>query len=348
MTVRWIDGFEAYENITPLVGRYELAVVTGTAVNAPTSTTVEGRMGYGHSLYFTGLTFVTPYLTNQSTWVVGFAFYNAINSPTSYSIFELRDGTAAGISLQLDLINHVFGVWNGGILIAGGTTSETIVQNNTWYHVQLKVVIGASGSVLLKVNDIQYCTGTGDTRPNNGSTTANRVAFVKPEVNSPQHYRVDDLYILDNSGTSNTDFLGDMKIEAITTIAPGPKANFTSSQANVPNWVAVSGHDNLYVSSNVDNAEDIYKFSPLTNVAGDIKALALHVYGRNTDGEIHNLKGVVFDQTESLSTDSVQVCDISGHFYSFNFNQNPILNSAWTVEDVNSTYFGFKLLPTTP
>src|SRR4051812_41810628 len=118
MAIVWIDGFETYVGTDPLIRRYENVVLTQLTPNAAVSSTETGRMGFGYALRFTGTTFTTPALPSHGTYILSFAFWNAITNPGEYDWIKLwqgspaNSGNAPGIKLTFNPSTHLISLYD--------------------------------------------------------------------------------------------------------------------------------------------------------------------------------------------------------------------------------------------
>jgi hypothetical protein len=341
MALKWIDGFETFATADLLNRKYASGEVGYSKIEI-------GRTGVGKSLAFVGpvvppqdTEFATPDLTNQGTWVVGFAFSHKMPNG-EFVLLELRDSAVPHIQLKFNPQTQIFRVFNNGVVIGAGTKP---LNPGPWYYIELKTVIGlVAGSVELRINEVTDILVNNVRTQNTGNATANRVAWRKPAGYFTQ-YNLDDIYILDSTGTRNNNFLGDMKVELIEPSGPGTTTQWTPNPSNVPNWQAALADDTSFVQTSVPGAVDTYQYGDLQNIAGNVAGVAVSVYARNTDATAHALKSVVRQGSTNYEYPTTQIVnDISFHYKSFLYETDPSTAVPWTMGGVNSAEFGVKLV----
>ncbi len=332
--LRWIDGFEAYTAASDATTRYEYA-------NLGVSQIITGRAGYGQALKFIGVqqqnsSFITPSLTNQATWVIGFAFNTQLTGPI-YTLLDVRDSLNSQVNLCFNSNTSVFYITNNGITIA---TGNTILNTNVWYYIEFKTTIGNPGTYEVRINEVTDIFGTGVTKAS-VNTFANKFAFMKPAT-WDACYLIDDIYILDNTGSANNDFLGEVKTELLTPTGPGLTTQWTPIPGSLTNWQAVSGQGEVQTST--FNFVDVYAFGALQFLTGNIAGVAVSIYGEIEDITSHQLGAVIKSSGTTIITSPQTFADLSPRYKSFIQETDPSTSVAWTIGGINAAQYGMKLL----
>lgn len=222
-----------------------------------------------------------------------------------------------------------------------GTSAPSVIANTTaHFYVEVKVFIhDTTGSIEIRVN--------GNTTPVLNLTaidtkgTANAYATV---VGGPHSLSgsnvdmyVDDIYIAD-------DFLGDVRIEALSPSGAGATTNFTpSTGANYQcvDEAATPNDDTDYVSSSVVNDKDTYAMGNLASVLGAVVAVAVTTYDRKDDAGARTHSHV----TRLSGTEDTGAAFSPTTAYAFHqtvFTTKPG-GGAWSIADVNAMEAGLKI-----
>lgn len=128
-----------------------------------------------------------------------------------------RDST--GTELQIRS-----GSYNGSVLATTSFSQEL----QTWYYLELKVVINAStGSVELKIDGNVVASASGVNTDPAGSGSFDYVELTGSSTYHVEYF--DDWYICDGSGSYNTDYLGDVNIECLAPTSDGADQDFALS-----------------------------------------------------------------------------------------------------------------------
>jgi hypothetical protein len=190
-----------------------------------------------------------------------------------FGLFQCIDTTVA---YQFSLVvngDRTLSLKRGGVNGTVLATSVTALQVGTYYRIELRVVIGASGSYALRIDEVPEAsvTGTGNTQ---GSTSSTWTRFQQGKTIGASTWGntvsvdTDDLTIVDGSGAVFNDFLGDVQVRAHFANGPGTYAEWarggTDSGAN---WSqvdeALANGDTDYVSALITGTKDAYAFENL-------------------------------------------------------------------------------------
>ena len=338
MSVRWIEGFDQYSSITDMTKAYRTAVMGESLFDV-------GRDEINSSLNYVGVVnnvseFSTQSLGDNTTWVIGFAFKHRITN--QFEILELRDNSnLCQVSLWIDPGVQHFKIYRGPGSTILGVGNRTIFSD-TWYYVELKVVVdGSAGSAELHVNELVDMKLTNINTKASITPSADRVAFVHPSGYYLRYF-LDDMYILDGSGTSNNDFLGDMRVELLRTRGVGAATQWSPS-ANIDNYLAAQNIDTNYVRTSTLGNEDLYLFDQLSLINGSVAAVSVNVFAKNSDVVARGIRGVV--KSGSIQQDSADALLSERSFVAtqFIYETDPNTHTTWSIDGVNSAQYGIKL-----
>jgi hypothetical protein len=327
MALQWLDGWDHY--VSPLQK-------WTTAAGGTTISTTYARLG-GNGLRLSSNGTVMRILTPQPTWVLGVALNpNAANGSVSF----VDSGTA-----QLTLnINSFYGleVRRGaanGTVIASSASSA--LQFGVWAFVEFKATIhDTAGAYEVRVNGVTVISGTGADTQNTTNASANGISLT-----GPSDMWVDDLYLLDTTGTVNNDFLGDTRVNTIFPTGAGASTQFVPS-TGTDNWALVDetppNSDTDYVSSSTIGDLDLYTFSDLASLSGDVYAVQTAIFARKDDAGTRSIAPVVRTDGTNAVGDNFPL-SVS---YSYNFQQfdlNPVDDTPWDIATVNAAEFGVEV-----
>lgn len=213
MTTRHLDGFDYYRDLSQVYDDYENASIIAQG----------GRYGTdGASL--TNIGYIRKTFDNQHGWIVGAGYYGTA-VPDGGDFITVSSGSDAGgrqVGLSLNSTGNLLVTSSGSTLL----TTTKVILPSTWYYVELKVVLNSAstGTAEIHVNGNGWGSATGVTA---SSGSLADTIFIKG-AGAP---RIDDLFILDTSGSINNDFWGDMRIESV----------FPTSDAFYQQWTLSSG-----------------------------------------------------------------------------------------------------------
>jgi hypothetical protein len=228
---------------------------------------------------------------------------------------------------------------NQSTVLGTSTNSIALGTNN---YIELKVTFhGSAGSYELRVNGINWLSGTGLNTIATGNAFANCLQF---ETHFSNSYGVDDLYLMNDTGTVNNDFAGDVRVQCIY---PNGAGNYTGFTANTgTNWQAVdeTAHDGdtTYVFSDVAGTRDSYNFQDLAGSATRVCGVQRMASARKDDAGSRLVK--TFYRSGGVDYDSASTSLGTTYNYSIDILEtNPATSSEWTVTDINNAEFGIKV-----
>lgn len=333
MALLFIDGFDAGDLATKWI--------PGTFTSASSSTT---RFGTGMVAAITAADTMARSITASAQVTIGAAFYASSgdcgislrgDTGTTTHISVVR--TAAGI---IDLRRGLAG---SGTSLAKGTT---IIPQATWNYIEIQATIADSGGTVkvrlngATTNEIDF---TGDTKNAGTSTNIDQVVLLTSGSGSTA--RFDDVYVLNSTGSSNTTFLGDIRVHALSPNNNGTYSQLTGSDGNqTDNYQLVdekpfSSSD--YVGSPTVGLRDTYALADLPAVS-QIFGLQNNFIGAKSDATSGNAKSALlinstlyYGATRALGTSYVAYSDI--------YDTNPNTLTAWTSTVVNSMEAGMEV-----
>jgi hypothetical protein len=228
-----------------------------------------------------------------------------------------------------------------------GSTSNSI-QAGVWAYVEFKVTIhGSTATIDVRINGTSGLSLTGqNTRGMGASNTWNNILVGYATYESTtvsKNIDVDDLVVMDSSGSFNNAFIGDVTISVLNPNGAGNSTDWTPSAGSNYECVDedVVNDDTDYVSSSTLNAKDLYAMEDCA-AGADIRAVQVVTAMRKGTEGPGKIKHVI--RSSSTDYDSAEI-SLGGTAYSFNrtiWETDPATAAAWTESGWNAAQVGVK------
>jgi hypothetical protein len=353
MSLLFMDGFDYYET-ADLTHTWD-SVFDDVNGNPPTLTSGTGRYGSGsQALYLgpNGGAGVTKGFGSQDTWYVGFAFkYSATVNVGRILSFPGPSG-----------IDQVVVSLNAGILTVGNTNfsvvSATSITAGTWNYIEV-LVSGlvatntcAAGSIQLRINGIVVCSVPANQHTqgdfdSSGSTATSTLLIGGGSSTSPVDIYIDDLYVCNEVGTINNNFLGDVRIECLTVTGAGSNTQWTPlSGTNYSNIDEVDEDgDTSYNSTNVITQVDTFPVSSLSSTYVTINAVQISITARKDNIGLRSITAALKSGSTTYDHSLSNNFGLGDGYAEFldTWQVNPNGNVAWTNDSINEMEIGVKL-----
>ena len=333
MALLFIDGFDTAD--FNVAGRY-------ASYNAASSSTT--RFSQGKSVFFSataGPTLEKVY-TPSSQVFAGFAFYGTNNTYGVSLITFFGDNGATKHTAIRRVITTNWGIYRGDTLLS----SFIAPPMNTWVYVELSTTIDSvSGTIEVRINGQTVASFTGNTKNGGTNTTTDKYRL----GNDGSYYPacapyIDDFYLCNSTGTINSTFLGDVRVQTILPSGAGSSTQWVpTGGANYINVNDVPDSVATYNSSFTAGERDLYAMSNLLAGTGAVLGLQenLHAWKSDTGAgsfkSIYKIGASVYDgSTYSLGT--------SASWYGHVYETSPATSAAWTSTDVNAMEAGAETL----
>ena len=295
--------------------------------------------------------YLAAMVPNASTNILGMAFSLSYGDPTN-PIIVLQDATTSRTNptTQVDFritADAAFQVTRNGTIIY--TSLPNLFTYNFWNYLEIKTHIAPSGGgyVQIRINGQMYVNVTGLTTQYTGNNFINMVR-IQPFANTGQfNFKIDDLYICDDSGTigMNNTFLGECRVQTQFPTGPGERNDFTTFGA-ATNWQAVSetvaDDDGSYVKSGVVGAVDDYAMGTI-NLTGTIFGVQANVVQKKDDVGVRTVEPFI----RSYNTNyygSPYTCQSDYTVVQKIYEQEPHFGATWINSSVNALNVGLKII----
>lgn len=284
--------------------------------------------------------------SSYTTLIVGFAFRWGGGPNGEAMLALLTAGGLAVLSMRAYSpgdIDVCTGAYDGPAL----TTITGELTAGVWSYWEVKTYIHASaGTVEVRKNGSVVYSGTGlNTAYRGGSVATYGIGFsLNQDVSSEPRWS--DIYVCDTSGSTNNDFLGDIRVQTLLPSGNGTWSGFTGSDGNqVDNYALVdeAAPDTAdYVQSFTPGDKDTYAYSNLTPTTGTVYGIQVVPYAAKTDAgtvrivPVARLSGGTEEDGAEIYLDTTPV------YYRQVLETKPG-GGSWSITDVNGAEFGVKV-----
>lgn len=330
-------GHYTFNTFTPDNARM-LLKWTGTATTiGGGAASALGRFGVGGFQFFTGYSLYKD-LDSQQTWILGIAFklnYSAVET----ILLEVRDGASQQVEMRITSTGLVK-VTRAGTQLAIGTVP---ISSYVWHFAELKVKIdNTTGTVQAKVNGVTHASASGIDTQATANAYANRIYIGGPQANV--QLEMGDLYVCDDQGATNNDFLGDVRVECLFPNGNGNSSQFLGSDGNsTDNYLLVDemndpNGDTDYVESATVGNKDTYAYTNLTATSGTVYGLQILPYARQTDAGVRKIASVARHSGSELNSADETLS--TSYQYLIDIRETKPGGGSWSISDINGAEFG--------
>ncbi len=334
-------------------------------------------------------------LANKATIIMGGYFQLTANNTSDLSArdrFDLmtlydEDDALPQFRLAFESSGRNFQVFRGTTLIE--TTAalidniEHIFRSHGWHYIEMKVTIDDTvGAYEVRLNGVTILSDSGvDTKRSTNAYATHAIFGQMYTSNEDNYWVLDSMYVCDDEGSINNDFLGAVRVEYL---APGQAGLYdywqeyeAGSQVAAVDESGDCDDDSTFISSPHANSPlgnkaigDISTFkndTGITEGAAVIHAIALNVVARGTrerDDSARQIAGYyghnktyVQASANALNprlqilggsvplTTKVKWEDIVTAYYNYQWisETNVRTAAAWSVGDITAIDFGVKL-----
>lgn len=341
MTLLFADGCDLYATIA---GAQRAGWSTGTGTGIGTTL---GRFG-GGSLTGNqddqGFLINIPKLAASDTVIVQWA-YTPLSGSIAMSddrLLEIREGSTNSGGMRTTVVGGIRSEsLSGEIIDAPGC-----VRANGWNYIEFKMFIhNTTGQITIKMNGEQVLQ-TPATIDTLHSTGPDNVRFMGDNIN----WRIDDIIIMDGSGDSMNDFIGDTRI---TTLLPDSDQleQWIQSESGptyelVDDPLGADEDDTTYIESSTNTDETRCGFEDLPANTDVVHAVVSTYAAKMTDAGPRTIRGLInSNSVEQIGADLVQTAayQLVRDFY----DDDPGTGSpqtAWTEAAVNALEMGVEVV----
>lgn len=354
MTLLYLQGFEGFDeagNRTDFDVEFDFVDDVTAGEAAIHDGAIGGKSGWITNGNVTETSFWLPVagLSSQDDWIVGVRFrttYNYYRQTTSTNIPVLQFIDAVSLG-QFSIIPI-----SGTLIARSGASTGTIlgiadvsITTHVWHFLEVKVNLHATtGSLTIRLNEEEILSLT-------NVNTVGSSAFTRPaqirfgNAGNDVNTEIDDIYICDDQGSVNNDFLGDLAVRRYSPNGVGNSEQFTPSTA-VDNYTTLdeSNPDTAdYVESNTATEKDTYTFEDIADDPATLVGVALKSYVQKTDGGSRNFVHVARSGTTEEDSAVIYPSAATYRWLSSIYEEDPDAAAAWDKTSFNAAEFGFKV-----
>lgn len=348
MALRYIDSFDFYQT-ADIARRW-------TSVFSPAQVTINPTAGRcnsqclqlagGFSHVYKGV------VTSGDTVIFGMAVQidtDALAGDVPFFTF----GTGSYAHLRF------FRVWNDGSIqvnrtavtgeVVIGNTSADVLRLDRWYYVEIKVVLSlTAGSIDVRVNANNVLSLSGIRTVGYGlSDLATTTTWFGFESTNTSNYFIDDVYVADGTAGTVANFIGDVTVEYLETIADGVNSAW-SLQGAPTRWQAINDDsapdgDTDYIYADTAGVVNTSDFESPTLVTADVYGVQVNIDAEKEDSGDRAIAAVV--RHAGVDNIGSNLYPSEGNFLVLStiYDKNPGTSSQWTLADVQAAEFGVKL-----
>lgn len=254
MAILFMEGFDKYGPPTASQARLN-ALMAGDWTNTASCEIVNPLSGAGYALKLSAASSINRTVGTKGQLIVGFRFTSNLLNRVGLTFL---DGASSQASVTINPTAGNISVRNGGISGTIIETSTEFVSAAAVHYLECDLTFGNSGAYKVYLDGIEILNGTG-----NLTTTANNSADgIEFSCTSTGQLTLDDLYVFDTSGGSNT---------AVLNTSPVVETTFPSSDSAVTFAASASfiGDAEAYTNTSASagaNALVLKKVTPAVNM----------------------------------------------------------------------------------
>jgi len=357
MALKFAEGFEEFGTS----GRPTALGFKWTATNALYNEVSTGRfhgqswrMGSSYSSSYTyDQLLVKKQIMSYNTWYVGFAFRKRSTtgqtSGASGYFFGIKDTGGSQLSLHFSPSAESTIILYRGLSTTSLATYANAITDNQWHYIEFGCKIADSGGwAKVRIDGTEVISYTGDT----DALSTGLGKFI--EFSAPHNYvtwscEIDDIYVCDDTGSVNNDFLGDITVETLYPTSDGGETGFTPSTGSDKFAVVdeVPANTTDYLTGTSVGEQVTFGMSNLSYINGSIKGVVVEMNTKNEGVSSDELRGLTRISGTTYEPSGTGPTSATGQStydaLQQAFDTNPDTTAAWTVSDVNAAEFGIKI-----
>lgn len=240
---------------------------------------------------------------------------------------------------------------NGSIVVKSNNipvaTLSFTMPLGLWFYFEVKLTVGPLATCVIHIDSVEKLNTT-------FSMTNGTVGYVdKMTWRNPWDWPywtdlyIDDLYVVDTSGTYNNDFLGEVRIQTKYPDAEGSQTDFRPSQGTNNSLMVNATSSNFQESgkfnySGTPGDIDLYSIGNFT-VSGQIFAVQENIIFRKDDVGNRSVAPLLKYPDGSMYEGPDLPC-YSGYTWGAKvWERDPVTANMWLLTDLNQTEFGLKV-----
>jgi hypothetical protein len=227
-------------------------------------------------------------------------------------------------------------------------TSTDAIPYATWTYLELKVTISdAAGAYELRKDGVDILSGSGvDTKAS--TTTADAYIVILASGNSMAFYFA-DVYICDDAGATNNNFLGPCRVDALYPNGNGNSSQWVGQDGNsTDNYLLVDetspDSDTTYVESGTTSNKDTYAFSDISHTPSSIYGVQVTAHARADEAGSRIIGVVTRSAAADYNASTTHALGFNYEHHSTVLETDPATAAAWTKTNLNAAEFGMRVV----
>jgi hypothetical protein len=354
MALIYCDKFSKYANITDF--RNDNPQYWSSTATNPTFPAGSGRFGDAGLRNISrtlGLTFLWDSFASGTTQIIEGAF--------RFNMTQQSNGITGAPQTWIDCttsslttIHWRLSIRYGGqiLLYRNGAVFQTmtapgVIQNNVWHHIQIKASALDSGSMIIRVDGVEVMNVTGvdlrtGTSPSNGAIQRLTI-YSASSTNGGETQDVDYLILMDGSGSSFNDFVGDMRIEWQLPDAVGATNQWTqntgpSTFEAIDDGLAAYDDDTTYITEGTVGERSLFSHGTVAATGANPVRFVSHQALTRNDGS--NNVALVCVSGATTSVGATVTLSTAYRWVQRNLETDPNTAAAWSLANINAAEFG--------
>lgn len=303
-----------------------------------------GRHGSGIKLQASGNRLVKRIAAadESATIIVGTAV--RLDSLARTMIIQLLSDTAATvhISIENSPADYSLNIYKGqtGTLLGNVACGASI-----WHYVEVKCLLSDTvGTVEVRVDNRVVFTFSGDTKNGGTKTTFDAFSIGPGNISNVGNVAIDDVYLCNDAGAVNNDFLGDCRVDVLLPDGNGNYSQLVGSDADsTDNYLLVdeaAPNTTDYVGVGAVNGDiDTYAFAALPTGSAGIAGVFHRQYAATSDAGARSVRSVARVAATDYPGADLALASTYG-VQSTLWELNPNTSALWTPTEVNAAEFG--------
>lgn len=353
MTLLKFDGFEGYSSISDIKNSGGIVGnLSGYGWSLQTGRNSGKCMRFKATNIYSGIINLNfPSIENTRIGIMGFAMKHEnrfLSTSLTNPTFDFGDG-----SLSSKVFGYLddSGNFTVGVARSNAVNPVTVKLNlGQWYYVEAKLKIhDTAGIAQIRINEELVYDYSGDTKYTFSGTviSAGRLISDYNTSDPNQNVQFDDVYIADDQGTENNDFLGDVRIDAIHPNGAGNHTDFTPSAGSNYECIDETGFDDSDYVEGANAAEkDSYTYQDVPTDLDDSGIIGLQIRQNcRRTATADNIKIDPFIRTGSTDYSQTEQ-DLPDSFYEIQGDiilEDPSDSNPWTQAKINACEFGVEV-----
>jgi hypothetical protein len=294
---------------------------------------------------------VSKTVTPHSTGTIGVAMNpSAVNGAADVYFLQILDTGSPQLGVRL-LADGRIGIYRGALGSSAQLGATTYaVAGSSYHYYELKYTIDVSvGALELRIDGDPKLTLTGQNTSATGNATANGffLGVQNPSVgaNRTITLQYSDLVVMDDQGSLNNTFVGDVRVQALFPTSNGTTNDWTpSTGSNYENVDDATPNDDTdYNSTSNPGDIDLFAYGALTPTAGAVLGIQPVMCARKDDGGTRVIAPVL-RPTSTNYVGTSQSITTSYAFYTEVIETNGDTSSPFTIAELNAMEAGVKLI----